>query len=115
MGDNADQADRSRRVNVDGLLDIRIDRQHDNWSVEVHGEVDLVTAEALRYELSRLNGDRVLLDLSHLAFMDCAGIGLLVGASRSRSDPESLNVRRGSGQVDRLMRICGLDRLLSAA
>jgi anti-anti-sigma factor len=102
-------------VNLDGLLDIRIDHHHDNRSMEVRGEVDLVTAETLRYELSRLDGDRVLLDLSHLAFMDCAGIGLLAGAGRSRSDPESLHVRRGSGQVDKLIRLCGLDRLLASA
>ncbi len=114
MGDTADQADRTRRVNLDGLLDIRIDQHDDNWSMEVRGEVDLVTAETLRHELSRLDGDRVVLDLGHLTFMDCAGIGLLVGAARSRPDPQSLNVRRASGQVERLIRLCGLDRLLAS-
>jgi anti-anti-sigma factor len=115
MGDTADQTDRTRRVNLDGLLDIRIDQHDDNWAMEVRGEVDLVTAETLRHELSRLDGDRVVLDLSQVAFMDCAGIGLLVGAARSRPDPESLNVRHANGQVDKLIRLCGLDRLLASA
>ncbi len=104
-----------RHETNDGLLKVRIEQDPDGWLVEVSGELDLSNIGTLDTELQRLNGDlTVLLDLTHLDFMDSAGIALLArAADTTRSDGRSLAIRNGTGQVERLLRLCGLDRRLT--
>jgi anti-anti-sigma factor len=52
---------------------------------EVHGELDILTAPWLREELLRVilrHGPRLVLDLSGVTFMDCAGISMLLAMRR---------------------------------
>jgi anti-anti-sigma factor len=45
--------------------------------------------------------------------MDCSGIRVLVEADRrSRADGERIRLVRGGGQVDRVMRLTGVDEIL---
>ena len=73
--------------------------------------MDLSNAGILETELQRLNGDLpVVLDLSHLDFMDASGIELLVrAADATRSGTRSLAIRNASGQVEQILRLCVLD------
>ncbi len=104
-----------RQETNDGLLKVRTEQHPEGWLVEVSGELDLSNIGTLDTELQRLNGDvSVLLDLTHLDFMDSAGIALLARAADiTRSDCRSLAIRNASGQVERLLRLCGLDRRLA--
>ena len=53
------------------------------------------------------------LDLTGIEFMDCSGIRVLVEADRrSRRDGGRLSLRRGVGQVDRVIRLTGVDEIL---
>ncbi|MFD4997607.1 STAS domain-containing protein [Streptomyces buecherae] len=51
-----------------------------NTVVELHGEIDIVAAEALAPRLRRLiaaAGGEVIVDLRPVSFIDCSGLGLL--------------------------------------
>ncbi|MFD5559265.1 STAS domain-containing protein [Kitasatospora griseola] len=84
--------------------------------VRVNGEIDLDTAPALRRALAAaLDAHReVVLDLSEVTFMDCAGLGAVVRA-RNQADRSGrrLVLRGTSGCVVRLLELAGLQRRLA--
>ncbi|MEV4557873.1 STAS domain-containing protein [Kitasatospora sp. NPDC049285] len=90
--------------------------QHESVVVRACGEIDLDTAPGLHRELARALTERreVVLDLSGVTFMDCAGLGALV---RARNQAERCGARlvlRGAGGcVVRLLRLTGLHRRLT--
>lgn len=84
--------------------------------VKVHGDVDLaardemwaVIEEALAY------GDRLAIDLGHTTFLDSIGLNMIVRASNERSpDLERIILRSPSEAVCKLLRITGVDRLVT--
>ena len=102
----------TRHVTRDGPLEIQIDQHQEEWSVELRGELDLGNAPTLEAELQKLNSDgRILLDLGRLEFIDSAGIALLVRACAWPSS-KPLRISPGSGQLERALQICGLERRL---
>lgn len=82
--------------------------------VAPRGEVDLATVAAVRHALrSEEAGARVVLDLRQVEFMDSAGLGLIVEQMlRAEQDGSGFAVVRGSEQVQRLLRMAGLDERL---
>ena len=51
--------------------------------------------------------------MTGIEFMDCSGIRVLVEADRrSRRDGGRLRLTRGAGQVDRVIRLTGVDAIL---
>lgn len=55
----------------------------------------------------------VVVDLTRVTFIDSSGIGLLIQAFRTASDGRMLNtVVAGGSQVDRVLRLAGIDRAL---
>ena len=96
------------RITEDGLLTVEIDRQPERWLVHVAGELDLSNVEVLERALVNLNGQPVVLDLSHLEFMDSSGLALLM-----RRFPEGLRVQNASGQVESLLQLCAMDTVLA--
>lgn len=85
--------------------------------VDVAGDLDLISAPALRKKLTSLfaEGHRlIVIDLSQVPFLDSTGIGVLVGAQ--------WNVRRNDGNVRivcsdprvlRVFTITGLEQVFS--
>ncbi|MFF0388295.1 STAS domain-containing protein [Kitasatospora sp. NPDC004615] len=85
--------------------------------VRVDGEIDLDTAPALRRALAAaLEAHReVVLDLSEVTFMDCAGLGALVRARNQADRSGRRLILRGAGRcVVRLLELTGLHRRLAA-
>ncbi|WP_406195195.1 STAS domain-containing protein [Kitasatospora sp. NBC_01560] len=83
--------------------------------VTVSGDLDLDTAPALCGALTTaLNSHReVVLDLSGVEFMDCAGLGALVQAHNQADRVGARLVLRGADRsVVRLLGLTGLDRRL---
>jgi anti-anti-sigma factor len=83
--------------------------------VELHGEHDLSTSEAVRVALARLRG-HVLVDLSDCTFIDSKVIGTIVAASqalaRERYRLELVLPPPGS-HVRRALEVVGLPDLLA--
>ncbi|MFJ9444967.1 STAS domain-containing protein [Kitasatospora sp. NPDC101235] len=88
------------------------------FTVRVRGEIDLDTAPALRCELERALAEHhvVVLDLSQVTFMDCAGLGALVQARNQADHSGRRLVLHGTGRpVARLLKLTGLTRRLAPA
>jgi anti-sigma B factor antagonist len=105
------------RTVEDGLLSITTGPELGCCMVQLFGELDLSNVGTLDAELARVEAggfDTLVVDLSGLHFIDSAGISCLLRAGRrSDKDGKSLRVLRGSAEVDRLLRLAGLDRVLS--
>ncbi len=80
------------------------------------GELDLATTPELERHLAAIDEHeipRLLIDLSELTFMDSTGLSAIVRAHGSgEARGRALVLRRGPGQVQRLLRLTGIhDRL----
>lgn len=94
--------------------------ERDGWAiVGVTGELELATAPRLRQQILALVGAgsvRVVLDLSHVDFMDSVGLGVVAGAlSRTRGRGGDLRVVATQGRVRSLFAITHLDAVISVA
>lgn len=79
--------------------------------IEVAGELDLSNVDALAGCLSVFGaGDRIVLDLSNLEFIDSQGISVLVHTC-ARGVHVTCRVRPGA--VRRALEVCGLDAILT--
>jgi anti-anti-sigma factor len=85
----------------------------------LRGDLDIASATALRHELGGPTWSGVVhieLDLSAVAFMDCAGLRALLGCVGSaRRRGQHLSVTRISPSVSRLFDALGARGLLEAA
>jgi anti-sigma B factor antagonist len=81
-------------------------------AVTLDGEIDLLTAPALTAQLDALTaGPRpdLLLDLRAVAFIDCAGLGVLCRAlNRTRARQGRLRLVADSARFRRILRCTGL-------
>jgi anti-anti-sigma factor len=78
----------------------------------LRGELDIAGARTLHRALRRLSqrGERVVLDLDELAFIDMSGLRLVVGAAAdAATDGWALSVTPGSAAVRRLLALVDLD------
>lgn len=85
--------------------------------VEVAGEIDVATADALRERLSTLvDGQRVdlVVDLRQVTFMDSTGLGLLVGTlKRVRTAGGRLQLVIDSERLLMVFRITALEQVFT--
>ena len=93
----ATEADRRRRPGTATLL--------------LHGEIDLAATGEVRArfdDAARTGATRVRADLSGVAFIDCAGLGLLMSCLRHlRGAGVEVTVAGRSPAVERLVRLTG--------
>jgi anti-anti-sigma factor len=76
--------------------------------VRVQGEVDAATAPRMGETVNRLltRGQRVVLDLQHVDFMDLHGLAVMIRATRrARSDGGSFTLARPAFCVRRLVEL----------
>lgn len=88
------------------------DSGFDRSVVTLSGELDLVAADRLArcLEHAIVNVRSVVVDLRGLAFMDSAGLGVLVRAqARATKTGCRLILVRGPLQIDRLLELTGLE------
>ena len=80
----------------------------------VNGFLELATAPLLRAAIRALPaGAAVRLDAAGLEFVDCAGLGVLVEASRElRQDGGRLEIERASPALRRVCGLVGCDEIL---
>ncbi len=78
--------------------------------VRVAGEIDISTAPRLADYLDGLGGQRIVVDLTGVTFIDSSGFGVLVGAhQRHEQDGGKLEIRGVSPFTMRSLRTLGLD------
>ena len=99
-----------------GALELRTERIDDEQVIALAGELDLDGAQRVAQELARAEAARarrIVLDLSHLEFIDSNGIRLILEADmRARTDGGRLELIRGPRPVHRVFELTGTsDRL----
>jgi anti-anti-sigma factor len=80
------------------------------------GELDMATEQSLRERLDDLDRLRktVRLDLGGLTFLATSGLGVLLDANaRAREHGARLTFYHGRPEVERMLRLSGVDRLLN--
>lgn len=87
-----------------GMLDIRTRREGERWRVTLRGELVMETVDAAERELARLAPDSIVLDLGGVTFIDSMGLTVLV-----RHVKLNVVLQTIAGEVDRLIRVCGLE------
>ncbi len=99
-----------------GALSMSSERNGPVHTLRLSGDLDLATAKDVEAELKRVEaGDArtIVIDLSDLTFINSSGVHLLVDAElRSRADAKGLSLLRGSGTVQRVLQICGVETAL---
>jgi len=85
--------------------------------VELHGELDLASVDALAVklrELAPLRSRGVVIDLSHLYFLDCAGLRVLVdGAEHFAASGAEVVLLSPTPPVRRVLDLTGVSSELT--
>ena len=84
-------------------------------TVLLEGEIDLAVREELRLALGEAacSGERLVVDMGGVTFIDSSGLHELMHAARSLNGGSSLVLDRVPPSVVRLCEIVGMDRLAS--
>jgi anti-sigma B factor antagonist len=100
-------------------LSVEIKSEHGGDAIvyRLQGSLDIATAPSLRAALIEAADEGkhdILVDLSHLEFLDSTGLGALIGAHR-RALEHGGRVRLvvGDGTIQRLLTITGLMRVFA--
>jgi anti-sigma B factor antagonist len=94
-------------------LTIAVRRERGLVIVAVTGEIDISTVSQLRESLFEQaeSGSDVIVDLDQITFIDSAGLGALVGASRrAEASGGSLHAVCGQPHTKKLLWLTGVDR-----
>jgi anti-sigma B factor antagonist len=79
---------------------------------KLSGSVDVATSPTLRVallEAAEHQGHAIIVDLTHVEFLDSSGLGALIGAFRRAGERDgTLRIVAQEGQILRLFRITGL-------
>jgi anti-sigma B factor antagonist len=99
------------------LLRVDVEDRQDHALVTASGEVDVSTADQLGDALlgPLVNGSpRVLLDFTHVTFIDSTGLGVLVKVHReAQSRQAAFALVHPTPQTRRLLAVLGLDQLFT--
>jgi anti-anti-sigma factor len=98
-----------------GPLTLRISRDGGTvLTIEASGDLEMSNAQALDIELERATATdvtRIIVDLSRLQFIDSIGMAAL-GRIESHYDIERFGLIRAPQQVQRVIALTGLERVL---
>jgi len=107
-----------RTLGVVPILDARVSVSRfgsDSFVVAAGGELDLFTSERLREKLAEvleLGGQRILVDLTGVSFMDSSGLAVLVGVAKAlRASGGQMVLVADDPRVTRVIEITGLTQV----
>ena len=100
-----------------GPLTVHVGADGDAIQITASGELDQATAGVLDRELKKAEATsarQIILDLSGVEFIDSAGLKtLVIAARRSQADSNRFAVAPGTGQVAKMLRLTGIEQILT--
>lgn len=99
-------------------LNVTIKNSESYLLASLSGEIDHHTAKAVREAIDdaigRFAPKKLVLDFRDVSFMDSSGIGLVMGRYKlMRENDGSLSVANLTGQQKKVMKLAGLDKLVT--
>ena len=98
-------------------IDLKSEDHGETLVFKLRGSLDIATSPTVRAALSDATekGTKgIIVDLTHLEFLDSTGLGALIGAHRRAAERgESLRLIVSEGPIARLLNITGLVRVLA--
>lgn len=97
-------------------MGLKSELAEDVLTVYVHGDIDHHSARPLREQIDecveRVQPSELRLDFGGVSFMDSSGVGLIMGRYRLINGfGGKLTLREVPRELEKMMRIAGLDRL----
>ena len=96
-------------------IDIKSENQGDTIIYRLRGSLDLATSPSVRAALMEAATEGkhdIIVDLTHLEFLDSTGLGALIGAHRRALEHGgAVRLAVGEGAIARLLNITGLIRV----
>jgi anti-sigma B factor antagonist len=95
---------------------IEVERGNGRAVIRVSGEFDLAATEAVENALLSVEADAngvIVLDLRGVTFLDSTGLRAITSADhRAREAGHELRIVRGPEQVQKLLYVTGMDKIL---
>lgn len=96
-------------------LDVKMERDGDNCTISLKGEVDVYTSPSFKERLVKTIDEgcsRIVVDLEGVDFIDSSGLGVLVsGLRRVKENGGSIRLICTREPILKVFRITGLDRV----
>jgi stage II sporulation protein AA (anti-sigma F factor antagonist) len=97
-------------------MEVKLEMEQDVLTARLRGELDHHTAAALRQKIDTAveshHPKTLILDFSHISFMDSSGIGLILGRYKlMRGKGGLLKVKGASPRQLQVMKMAGLEKL----
>lgn len=97
-------------------LEIGYSSEENTHYLQLKGEVDAYTAPELQAKIlhvTAMEGNKVIVDLSNVEYMDSTGLGVFVGALKSAKKHNSCLVLKNlTKRIHRLFKITGLEEII---
>lgn len=92
------------------------DKDNESWIVEVIGELDILTSVDFKKDLNNLLDEResnITLNCENLFYIDSTGLGVIIGIlNRVKTNDYNINITNAQSNIDKLIKISGLDRVI---
>ena len=91
--------------------------RNDRWEVKVIGEVDIDSAEELKFKLVDLLSEKnrsIIINAQDMDYIDSTGLGMLIGiVKRLKSEDNDLIIASPKPGIMKLLTITGLDKVFT--
>ena len=96
---------------------VKCELNGESLEIQLKGEIDHHTAARIREEIDRevyfYRAPRVIIDLSHIDFMDSSGLGLILGRYTKLKDMGSeLILKEPTEEIMKILKLAGVDKLI---
>lgn len=97
------------------IINKSFDDNKNAWNIDVHGEIDIYTANELKDSLIESISSKskdVILNASNLEYIDSTGLGVLIGIlKRLKNDEKDIYIINAKQNVRKIFNITGLDKI----
>lgn len=102
-------------------MSLKVNKEYDkvtqSWIVEIIGELDILTSVDFKKELNDLLDEmesNITLNCENLFYIDSTGLGVIIGIlNRVKSNGFNINITNAQSNIDKLIKISGLDKVIS--
>lgn len=95
-------------------IERKFEEEQDLWIIQPKGDIDIFSSPKFKEELLYVieEGKNVLIDGTHLKYIDSTGLGVLIsGLKKVKETEKEIRIRNIKPNVEKLFTITGLDKV----